>query len=111
MRSSEIWEDRCSIKKYEGRLKELEVEVFSLIERARVSIKRLEEIALRPNPLDELNYLDLLIQSEEEQQKPGFRDRVDQYQKIRKNAEILKEVATADAADKATKNLLADWTN
>jgi GTPase Era involved in 16S rRNA processing len=101
----------ATIERYESRLRDLEADVRSLIEDARVSVKRLDEIALRPNPLDELNYLDLLIQSEEEQQKPGFRDRVSQYRKFRKNAETLKKVASPDDPDEATRSLINQCNN
>ena len=82
----------ATIKKFETKLEELQTTVLSLIQEAAQSIKRLEEIALKPNPLDELKYIDLLIQSEKDQQKPGYKSRVEQYQNIRKNAELMKKV-------------------
>ena len=82
----------ATIKKFETKLEELQTTVFSKIQQATQSIKRLEEIALKPNPLDELKYIDLLIQSEEDQQKPGYKSRVAQYQNIRKNAQLMKKV-------------------
>ena len=40
-----------------------------LIERVRQSLKRLTEIALKPNPLTEIEYLDLLISFSARSQK------------------------------------------
>ena len=82
----------ATITKFEDELKKLQPTVLSLIQQATQSIKQLEEIALKPNPLDELNYIDLLIQSEKDKQKPGWKSRVVQYQNIRKNAELMKKV-------------------
>lgn len=66
--------------------------VFSLINRVRQSINRLSEIALKPDPLTEIDYLDLLIEAEQVEAKQGWKERVNHYTKIRKNAEMLKKV-------------------
>ena len=56
---------------------------------AQQILKRLDEIALRPNPLSEVEYIDLLIQSEEDQAKSGYRKRIQCLQKVRKEAALL----------------------
>ncbi|XP_078251936.1 uncharacterized protein LOC144591790, partial [Rhinoraja longicauda] len=50
--------------------------VISLSEQLSGIIRRLEEIALRPNPLSTPAYIDLMIQSEKEEGKPGFMERI-----------------------------------
>ena len=79
--------------KKEEALLQVQVHVYGLIDRVRKSLKRLTEIALKPNPLTEIEYLDLLIQCEESDAKPGYQQRIAQYQKIRKDAEILQKTA------------------
>ena len=74
------------------KLSSLQEEVKSLIEEARNSIERLNEIALKPNPLTEVEYIDLLIGAEETEARPGWQARVEQYRKIRKNAEVYRKV-------------------
>lgn len=76
----------------ESKLNIMQVEVYMIIDQARRSIKRLEEIALKPNPLTEVDYLDLLIQSEEMEARPGWMKRVEQYKKFRKDAEMYKRM-------------------
>ena len=76
-------------------LQDLQVAVFTLIEDVTNSIKRLNEIALKPNSLTEIEYLDLLIQSEEEEARPEYQTRIKQYKKIREEAELLKKVPHA----------------
>ena len=70
------------LAKKEEMLYNLQVQIFALIEQITACIKRLNEIALKPNPLTEIEYLDLLIQSEEIEAKPGWQRRVKQYQGI-----------------------------
>ncbi|XP_020891889.1 uncharacterized protein LOC110231237 [Exaiptasia diaphana] len=66
--------------------------VFSNISNARDSIARLEEIALRPNPLSEVQYIDLLIQSEEMEAKKGFTRRVQSLKEVRQQALVLTKI-------------------
>ena len=80
-------------EKKEEALSQVQVHVYGLIEKIQQSLKHLTEIALKPNPLTEIEYLDLLIQCEESEAKPGYQHRVAQYRKIRKDAEILQKTA------------------
>ena len=80
------------IQRNEHMLQQLQVEVFSLIKDVAKSIERLNDIALKPNPLTEIEYIDILIQSEKSDAKSGWQRRVEKYQKLRKEAEILKKI-------------------
>ena len=68
--------------------------VLMLIDQVRHCLQRLEEIALKPNPLSTVDYIDLLIQTEENEAKPGWKDRIKSLQEIRKQAEIITDVKT-----------------
>ncbi|XP_039592057.1 uncharacterized protein LOC120515271 [Polypterus senegalus] len=67
----------------------VEEEVHKLIEVSHDCIKQLEEIALRPNPLSTPEYIELLIQAEEQEAKPGWMDRVKALQEVREQAMII----------------------
>ena len=67
-------------------------EVFLMIRRAQQILARLDEIALRPNPLSEVEYIDLLIQSEKQQGKEGFLGRVECLTNVRQEAKFLSTV-------------------
>ena len=69
-----------------------QVELLSLAEAARKSIERLEEIALKPNPLSVVEYIDLLIKAEEMEGKPNWQERKHRLQEVRKTAERIQEV-------------------
>ena len=77
--------------------------VMSMIYQAQQSLFRLDEIALKPNPLTEVQYLDLLIQSEKNEAKPGWKQRVEYYEEARRQAEILSKVKDIKAAEKEIK--------
>uniref|UniRef100_A0A8C5MFZ2 Septin-type G domain-containing protein n=1 Tax=Leptobrachium leishanense TaxID=445787 RepID=A0A8C5MFZ2_9ANUR len=66
--------------------------VFTLIDRSSRSLKRLREIALIPNPLLTTEYIDLMIQSEEQEAKPGYKERIQSLKEVRKDAEILEKI-------------------
>jgi hypothetical protein len=53
------------------------------VEDARRCVNRLGQIAARPNPLSETDYIDLLIQSEEQDKKSGWQQRVKYLQEAR----------------------------
>lgn len=59
---------------------------------AQQILERLDEIALRPNPLSEVEYIDLLIQSEEDQAKPGYKKRIKCLQRVRNEAALLSKM-------------------
>ena len=55
----------------------------------RNSLNHLNEIALKPNPLSALDYIDILIESEKASHKPGWKERTKQLVDLRKRVEIL----------------------
>uniref|UniRef100_A0A672KXI4 Uncharacterized LOC107575268 n=1 Tax=Sinocyclocheilus grahami TaxID=75366 RepID=A0A672KXI4_SINGR len=74
--------------------------VAELIEKSQKSLERLQEIALKPNPLSPPDYIDLMIESEKQEAKPGFRDRIQSLMEVRKKAEIISKVSTGDVLPK-----------
>uniref|UniRef100_A0A1X7U3Q5 Uncharacterized protein n=1 Tax=Amphimedon queenslandica TaxID=400682 RepID=A0A1X7U3Q5_AMPQE len=63
----------------QGELQKMQDTILSNIDRARKSLQRLDEIALRLNPLTEVDYIDILIESETQQKNPGWQDRVKSF--------------------------------
>lgn len=81
------------ISNMRGELKAVEIQVLNMINTVRKSLKRLDDIALKPNPLTEVEYIDLLIESEKHQaHQPGWMKRVEALREIRKQARIMAEV-------------------
>uniref|UniRef100_A0A0N7ZA04 Septin-type G domain-containing protein n=1 Tax=Scylla olivacea TaxID=85551 RepID=A0A0N7ZA04_SCYOL len=58
----------------------------------RKSLERLREIALRPDPLSTVEYIDMMIKNEERTAKAGWQERVSQLNQIRQMAEQVKNI-------------------
>ena len=55
-------------------------------------IERLDEIALRPNPFSAPQYIDLIIDAEQQEKRPGFKDRIESLKKLRQMAVITSKI-------------------
>ncbi len=77
--------------------------VMGMIVKAQHSLRRLDEIALKPNPLTQLQYLELLIESEKNEAKPGWQKRVQYYEEAKRQAQVLSKVKDVKAAEKEIK--------
>ncbi|TFK05539.1 protocadherin Fat 3 [Platysternon megacephalum] len=83
-------------KVFEGLCEEytrVEVIVLKLIKRSSRSLQRLQEIALKPNPLSTPDYIDLMILSEEQEVKPGYQGRIKSLKEVRDQAVIITKIA------------------
>ena len=60
--------------------------VLHFVAEMQRGLKKLSEIALKKDPLQQVDYLDLLIESEKSQAKSGWKDRVSALQKTRDEA-------------------------
>lgn len=94
----------------EKELQTLHNVVFYNIRQARGCLQRLDEIALKPNPMTEVEYIDLLIKSEEQQKKSGWKKRVDYFYQVRQQAEIMSQVKDPKAFEElAQQNSKTVW--
>ena len=92
----------------EESLQKVHVEVLTMIKRAQQSLRRLDEIALKPNPLTQVEYLELLIESEKMEAKPGWKQRVKYLNVAKFHAEILSKVKDKRETQKLIKQLSRD---
>ena len=67
-------------------------EVFLMIRQAQQILQQLDEIALHPNPLSEVEYIDLLIHTEEMDSGPGAAHRIKCLKTVRKQVELMSTV-------------------
>ena len=74
------------IKQVEQDFNETNNIVLRFVAEMQRGLKKLSEIALKKDPLQQVDYLDLLIESEKSQAKPGWKDRVIALQKTRDEA-------------------------
>ena len=64
-------------------------QILQRVQKTQHCLKRLDEIALKPNPLTEIEYIELLIQSEERDAKDGYQDRITFYKDALDQAKIM----------------------
>lgn len=67
-------------------------EINSMMNEMNRCKTRLKEIALRPDPLSAVEYIDLMIQSEQEEKQPGHLNRVKMLKEFRKMALVGQDV-------------------
>ena len=79
------------IKQMELEYARLHDEVVMLVERSAQCLNTLKEIALKPDPLSIPEYIDLLIESEKSEAKPGYLQRVNELLHL-KNKAITKGI-------------------
>ena len=89
-------EKSTMIQQLDRELRAIQREVQDLILRARCCIRRLQEIALKPDPLKEVDYIDLLIESEKREGKPGWQHRMQSLENIRGDAEFMAQLQNPD---------------
>lgn len=81
------------IEEVNGEFEALKVKVLGMTNSVRKSLQRLQEIALRPNPLTTVQYIDILMESERSQAEPGWQARLEQLSNVRKEAEYMEMIA------------------
>ena len=84
------------IKKMELEYDLLQDEVVQLMELSSQCLNTLKEIALKPNPLSTPEYIDLLIEGEKSEAKPGYQERIKKLQHMRGKAVTMGKVARGD---------------
>ncbi|XP_055487978.1 uncharacterized protein LOC129695228 [Leucoraja erinacea] len=81
------------MEKLEQDFAEVENTVQNLIQELSQRNRRLEEIALRPNTLSTPAYIDLLIQAEKNEGKPGFIERIQALTALKESAAVRDQIA------------------
>ena len=91
---------KAVVSKITKELKDLEAKHYVTIRQAQKILKRLDEIALKPNPLTEVQYIELLIQSEQREVKPGWENRVKYLEEAKKKAKLIAQLQGVDPGEK-----------
>ncbi|XP_030257458.1 uncharacterized protein LOC115571939 [Sparus aurata] len=81
------------IERQEEEIVHLQNKLVSLIDQSANCITRLQEIALRPNPLTTPEYIDMLIEGEKSEAKTGYLARIQSLEAMKERAKIISKVA------------------
>eukprot|EP00063_Salmo_salar_P064799 XP_014039634.1 PREDICTED: uncharacterized protein LOC106592814 [Salmo salar] len=74
----------------------IEDALMNLIKKSSDCLKRLDDVALKPSSLSTMEYIDILIRTEEDERKPGFEDRIVKLKKMKKVSTILDKIAKGE---------------
>ena len=72
-----------------GKLEDTYQSVCICFDQVQHCLERLKKRALRPNPLTELDYVNILIEAEKQEKSLGWEKRVTFYEKARESAEVI----------------------
>ena len=93
------------MRSLEESLQKVHLQVLTMIKQAQHSVRRLDEIALKPNPLTEVDYIEVLIESEKRGAKPGYQQRIHYYEEAKRQAEMLSRVKDENESQKLMQKL------
>lgn len=79
------------------------------IQKINRCLQRLDEIALKPNPLSDVEYIDLLIESEKQEGKPGYKHRIKHLQDVRRQAVVVSKASGSDPESLKYKEAKPFW--
>ncbi|AWP03558.1 Hypothetical protein SMAX5B_015489 [Scophthalmus maximus] len=88
-----------------GHLQEL---IVSLMDQSANCLTRLQEIALRPNPLTTPDYIDMMIEGEKSEAKEGYQARIKSLETMKDKANIISQVAKRGELSKTEEQLSED---
>ncbi|XP_017296331.1 uncharacterized protein LOC108250797 [Kryptolebias marmoratus] len=93
------------VEKQEEEIANLQDFVLSLIDQSACSITRLQEIALRPNPLTAPEYIDMMIEGEKSEAREGFQARIQSLEEVKERATLISKVSQRDRLLKSEEQL------
>ncbi|XP_036845432.1 uncharacterized protein LOC110533276 [Oncorhynchus mykiss] len=90
-------ETKDMLDKLEVEFHMIEDALMNLIKQSSDCLKRLNDVALKPSSLSTVEYIEILILTEEDEHKPGFEDRIVGLKKMKAESEILDKIAKREA--------------
>ncbi|KAM4729110.1 LOW QUALITY PROTEIN: verrucotoxin subunit beta-like [Anableps anableps] len=95
------------IERQEEETAHLQDIMLSLMDQSANCITRLQEIALRPNPLAAPDYIDMMIEGEKAEAKEGYKARIKSLEEMKK-AQLISKVSRRDKLTKTEEQLSVD---
>lgn len=93
------------IERQEEEIIHLQDMVVALMDQSAGCITRLQEIALRPNPLTTPEYIAMLIEGERSEAKEGYQARIQSLEAMKERADIISKVTRRDTLTKTEEQL------
>uniref|UniRef100_A0A3B4HCC1 AIG1-type G domain-containing protein n=1 Tax=Pundamilia nyererei TaxID=303518 RepID=A0A3B4HCC1_9CICH len=80
------------VEKLKAEYESLQSEVVKLMERSSKCLNRLKETSLKTNPLSTPEYIDMLIEEEKSEAKPGWKRRVQSLMVMKEKAKLMAKI-------------------
>ena len=96
-----------AIDKLEEELSKMQQDVMIKIKQARKCKIRLNEIAMKPGKLTEVNYIDILILSEKAEGSDGYLERIEALEVLKKAANLLARLN--EQGNMPPKEFMSEW--
>ncbi|XP_062408008.1 uncharacterized protein LOC134099233 [Sardina pilchardus] len=80
------------IEQLKAEYDDVQTQVVEFMETSAKCLNRLKEIALKPNPLSTPKYIDMLIEGEKSEAKPGYTKRIKSLMAMKQKAEYMAKV-------------------
>ena len=91
------------IGKLDEELEKMHEDVMNNILKAQQCIRRLDEIALKRNPLSNVEYIELLIESEKQTANHGWKQRIQYLEEAKRQAAMLSNLTAVKASKEKVK--------
>ena len=88
------------IKRIETDIEDFGKNLVSIIKEAQGHVEKLEQIALKPNPISTKEYIELLIESEKMQKRPNFEKRIQMLELLKTEVLVLSGLKGSKSAMK-----------
>ncbi|XP_055799591.1 uncharacterized protein LOC129869110 [Salvelinus fontinalis] len=89
-------ETKEMLEKLEDEFHRIKDALMNLIKKSSDCLKRLNDVALKPSSLSTMEYIEIIIRTEEDERKPGFEDRIVELKKMKKESTILGKIAKGE---------------
>ncbi|XP_064879486.1 uncharacterized protein LOC135573735 [Oncorhynchus nerka] len=89
-------ETREILAKLEDQFHMIKDALKNLIKKSSDCLKRLNDVALKPSSFSDVEYIEIIIRTEEEECKPGFEDRIIELKKMKKESKILDDIVKGE---------------
>ena len=83
-------------QKVHEELEAIETEIKAMMSMISTSLNRLQEIALKNNPMSQIEYLDILIESEINEATPGWQERLKVLRDFRQQAQNIYDISQGE---------------
>jgi len=81
----------------ESELEQIKYDLKSDINTITACLQRLDQIALRPDAFTTTDYIELMIQAETKEKKPGFQERIQSLNSLLDKARIVKKIRAGES--------------